>query len=249
MKNILYLVLLMTLSCNFQSKQSEKKQIKKTKEDAVTKKEAPNSKYYTTKDTVLICTEKGDTLKYTKQEYNTIVDKHPEFFEEYPNQPDQSYFNLNNSEEFSSEVGQDCYYVLYAYFLKQKNGNDKYAQQRKKLIDIYSNINTLFGTIQNGGSYFGHQEMRILGYAEYSIYLLPKEKNDIQKTYAISKQKNLYLKSLRQLIEDECYTLGKEKLERIKKLNEFVNELDKLITDHFYLRRAQEFQYEHYEFY
>ena len=55
------------------------------------------------------------------------------------------------------------------------------------------------------------------------------------------------------MIEDESKidfnTLGEDKIERNKKLNEFVNELDRLITDIFYLRRAQEFQYRHYEYY
>lgn len=212
-----------------------------------------NSKYYTHLDTILIVTEVGDTLKYAKTDFNNIVDKHTEFFEEYPKNPDQAYFNDNDKEEFGSEVGQDNYYVLYAYFLKQKNGVKEFAQQRQKLIDLYSNINSLFGHFEYGGTYFGHQRSRILGYAEYSIYLLPENNDNISKTYDITKQKELYIKSLRQLIEDEnkidFNTLGQEKVERTKKLNKIVDELDKLITDNFYLRRAQEFQYGHYEYY
>jgi hypothetical protein len=93
--------------------------------------------------------------------------------------------------------------------------------------------------------------MRILGYAEYSIYLLPKEKRDIQKTYNITEQKKLYIKSLRQLIKDESEIdfnrLGKQ--ERNKNLNQIVDEIDKLISDNFYLSRTQEFHYGHYEYY
>jgi hypothetical protein len=95
--------------------------------------------------------------------------------------------------------------------------------------------------------------MRVLGYAEYSIYLLPKAKKDISKTYSIKKQKAHYIESLRLLIEDESKidfkTSGIDKLELIQKLNKIVVELDKLITDNFYLRRTQEFQYVHYEYY
>ncbi|MBL0153394.1 MAG: hypothetical protein IPP93_07885 [Chitinophagaceae bacterium] len=54
-----------------------------------------------------------------------------------------------------------------------------------------------------GGTYFTHQWGRILGYAEYSVYLLPKKASDIRKSYDITKQKELYIKSLRQLIDDE----------------------------------------------
>ena len=212
-----------------------------------------NSKHHTKSDTVYISTEIGETLKFDKASFNRIVTNHPEFFTEYPNNPDQLHFNGNDKEEFGSEVGQDIYYVLYAYFLKQRNGEQEYQFQRNKLIDIYSKINSIFGYLQYGGTYFGHQKSRILGYAEYSIFLLPKTEKDISKTYDIKEQKELYIKSLRKLIEDESsidfYSLGEEKKVRTKKLNEFVTELDNLITDIFYLRRAQEFQYGHYEYY
>jgi len=252
MKQTIYILTITIglLSCNNQLKQVDKTTIAIT--DAKTSK-VDISKYYTQQDIILITTEFGDTLKYTKAEFNNIADKHTEFFKENPDNPNQAYFNNNNKQEFGSEVGQDNYYVLYAYFLKQKNGVKEFAHQRQKLIDIYSNINSLFRYFEYGGTYFGHQSRRILGYAEYSIYLLPKTKDDISKTYDITTQKELYIKSLRQLIEDESKidfnTFGQEKIERTKKLNKIVDELDKLITDNFYLRRAQEFQYVHYECY
>jgi len=244
---------LATLSCNSQSKQADKTIVEDTKKQVVTIPKTDNSKYHTTKDTILITTEIDETLKYSKVDFNNIVDNHLEFFEKYPNNPDQAYFN-NNEGFGGSEVGQDEYYIMYAYFLKQINGVKEFAKQRQKLIDIYSNINSLFGHFEYGGTYFGHQYRRILGYAEYSIYLLPKNKEDIEKTYDITKQKELYIKALRQLINDESKidyeTLGKEKkVERTKELNKIVDDLEKLINDNFYLRRAQEFHYGHYEYY
>lgn len=238
------------LSCNNQPKQVDNTTFAIT-DTKISKLD--NSKYYTQQDTISIATEKnGDSLKYSKEEFNNIVNNHPEFFEEYPNNPDQTYYDGNDKEEFGSEVGQDFYYILYANFLKQKNGAQEFAQQRQKLIDIYSNINSLFGHFEYGGTYFGHQRSRILGYAEYSIYLLSKNKDDFTKTYDITIQKQLYIKSLRQLIEDESKidfnTLEQEKIDRTIELNKIVDELDKLITDNFYLRRAQEFHYGHYEY-
>jgi len=208
MKNILYILFLMTLSCNNHSNQTDKTTIEKN-----TLKD--NSKYYTIQDTVVIATEIGDTLKYAKAKFNDIIEKHPEFFEEYPDDPDKAYFcsNFKDGYDFDCEVGRDEYYTLYAYFLKQRNGDEKFASQRQKLINIYSNINSLFGHLQYGGTYFEHQDSRILGYAEYSIYLISEIK--IEKTYDITKQKELYIKSLRQLIEDESKidfeTLDKDK--------------------------------------
>ncbi len=203
MKEILCILILSTLSCNSQVKLANKTTTTDTIKQVATILKTSNSKYYTTKDTLIITTEIGDTLQYYKNDFNKIVDKHSEFFEDYPDNPDQAYFNANDQEEFGSEVGQDGYYVLYAYFLKQRNGVKEFVKQRQKLIDIYSNINSLFGYFEYGGTYFGHQSRRILGYAEYSIYLLPKTKDNISKTYDITKQKEFYIKSLRQLIKDE----------------------------------------------
>ncbi len=250
MKIYILIITIGLLSCNNQQKQLDNSSVN-TLENKISKVDI--SKYITHLDTILIATEIGDTLKYTKTEFNKIVNTHPEFFEEYPANPDQTYSKDNDKEEFNSEFGQDAYFALYAYFLKQKNGVEKHAHQRRKLINIYSNINSMFRQFENGGTYFDHQKMRILGYAEYSIYLLPKAKKVISKTYSIKKQKANYIKSLQQLIEDEnkidFKTLGINKIKRIKKLNKIVDELDKLITDNFYLRRTQGFQYGHYEYY
>ncbi len=254
MKTLYGLVILTISSCNNHPMRADEKLVTDTTRTATTETyKTKNSKYYSNQDSIRIETQARDTLIYAKADFNAIVNKHPEFFQTDPEHPDMAYHNNSDVGEFGSEVGQDCYYILYAYFLKQKNGNEEYAQQRKKLIEIYSIINSLFGHFQNGGTFFGHQGSRILGYAEYSIYLLPKSKQDIEKTYDISRQKEFYIKSLRQLIADESKidfnTMGKDKAERNKALYNIVDELNKLITDIFYLRRAQEFQYSHYEYY
>ncbi len=226
-------------------------------EDSYTKKanskENRLSKYYIQTDSLIIHTEIGETARFSKKEINEIISNHHEFFDEFVRNPDLTYHKYGDVVDFGSEVGQDAYYLLYAYFLKQKNGTKKYASQRMRLINIYSKINSLFQKFQYGGTYFGHQHIRILGYAEYAIYIMPKEGELIDKKYNINQQKALYIKSLRQLIRDENQfdfdTPPKEKPERLKELDQIVDELDKLITNLFYLRRAQEFQYSNYEYY
>jgi hypothetical protein len=258
MKKIYCLAFFIALSCTNKPKETEKTEEAKQKvsadtiETTIQTEKKGNPKYYTKLDTIAIPVE-IDTMRYVKADFNRIIDEHPELYQEFPAHPDLLYYSLTNSGDFSSEVGQDNYYILYAYFLKQKNGEKKYAKQRKKLIDIFSNINSLFRQLQYGGTYFAHKYPRILGYAEYSVYRLPKEDDIVEKTYDISKQKLLYIKSLRQLIADESKidfeSLGKEKMERTNKLNELVDELDILITNLFYLREAQDFQYSHYKYY
>lgn len=188
MKQTIYILTITIglLGCNNQPKQVDKTAVANTDTKTI---KIDNSQYYTQQDTILIATEIGDTLRFAKSDFNIIVDEHPELFQEFPEHPDKLYYRFVNRVDFGSEQGQDVYYALYAYFLKQKNGVEKYAQQRKNLIEIYSRINSLFGHFQYGGTYFGHQQMRILGYAEYSIHLFPKKKNELEKTYDITKQK------------------------------------------------------------
>ncbi len=208
----------------------------------------------TDEDSIVISTYYLDTIKYSKKSLDTIKSNHPEFTEDYFRNPDDIYFCKGEGGGFSSEVGRDEYYLLYAHFLREKNGKKKYEERRKKLIDIYLNINSLFARFQYGGTYFGHQIPRILGYAEYSISIYKYEEEfPREKSYDITLQKTLYIQSLRQLVRDEnsidFNTLGSKKIERLKELNTAVDEIDAAITDIFYLRRAQEFHYSKYEYY
>ena len=83
-------------------------------------KDTINSNHYTKQDSVVYITDRNDTAVYKKDQFNQIVKNHPEFFSEYFNEPDNFYQCLNNDNEFSSEAGQDEYFILYSYFLKQK---------------------------------------------------------------------------------------------------------------------------------
>jgi len=212
-----------------------------------------SSEYLTELDSVIYITGRGDTCSWKKKEYNNIINKHPEFFEDYPSDPELSY-NLNfDFEKFGSEVGKDHYFIIYAHFLQMKNEGNQLKKERSNLIEIYTLINSIFQRLQYGGTYFGHQYGRILGLAEYSLHYMPKSKTDFEKTYDISKQKELYINSLRQLILDESsvdyLTLGEQKITRLKELNNKIDNLDVLISNIFYLRMAQELQYNSYIYY
>ncbi len=250
MKNLLCILILMSLGCNNQATQT----VNATDKDSTGKffSKTDNSKYYTTKDSVQI-TDVWDTITYTKQAFNQIIDEHPEFFNDVPQHPDLLYYSLGKGTQFSSELGQDAYCVLYAYFLRQKNGEQKYAEIRNKIAAIYTNINLLFNDFQHGGPYFYHQNARISAYAEFTVYQHAENPDGFGKTYNISRQKELYLHSLRQLIADESSidfeTARAEKPNRIKSANKKVDKLDSLITDNFYLRKAQAYHSDHYQYY
>ena len=221
------------------------------------------SKYYTNKPIIKITTLNHDTLTFTKSEFNQIIDSLPCLYQDYILDPDINYYNRTNSKtflnkegdpymSFTSEAGQDDYYILYAYFLKQKTGEQKYVSRRAKLTNIYNTINSIFFRLNDGGTYYGHQYRRISGYVEYSIYWYSKREDFFTKSYNIKAQKQLYLNSIRQLIKDELpinggYEWGHTyRIQKEKELNELVDTLDKLIDDLFYLKRAQAFQYSNY---
>jgi hypothetical protein len=73
---------------------------------------------------------------------------------------------------------------------------------------------------------------------------------DFYRTYDIAKQKEHYIKSLRQRIADESeidFNIeGQRKIERTKEINKIVEELDRLIINDFYLKQAQRFHHAHY---
>lgn len=247
-----YLFILLFLSCSTPPAQ-KKTAILADTTTGLSKDKAGRSGYHTTQDSVLIYAGPDDTFELSKKEFNDVVDNHPELYSKDVGDPDATYA-LSNAEKqpvFNSEAGQDEYYLLYAYFLKQKNGIAKYAAQRRKLIAIYATLNTIYGFLNYGGTYYGHQGSRIMGYAEYSIYLFSWSKDYYQRSYDITKQKAHYIAGLRQLVLDEekidNNTLpGKEKEERRRELYKEINTLNNLITDYFYLRRAQSFEHEHY---
>lgn len=195
-------------------------------------------------DVFIIDPVEHDTIgQYSKDELNKVPDDF-----RYAEEPDISY-SCNIQAPFNSEAGQDDYYVIYAHLLKKQTGEDKYVGRRDTLIRIYRTINSLFGRLNYGGTFFGHQYKRILGYAEYAVYCYSQETQPILP-YDIKKLKELYIQSLRLIIKDGLNIepiIEKEVLaEREHTLNQFATELDSLITDNFYLQRAQEFHYRYY---
>jgi len=263
MKYIFYLSLFLCLtSCKEGSREAEGKiDSLNTNPDTISSQATKGSiddkpvpgKYHTNLDSVMITTENSDTLIYSNAEFNEIVDYFPSFYNEYWADPDLKYYSDRNNKRFmlfNSEAGQDNYYILYAYFLKKKTGGKKFADRRKNLITIFQDINSIYGMLNYGGTYFGHQHTRILGYAEYSIYRFIK-RDSAENAFDLKKQKELYIESLRQIIRDKesinQEANDKEKSERIKNLNKIVDEISNRITDYFYLEEARSFQFGHYK--
>ena len=165
--------------------------------------------YHTKLDTVHIKTgiiEYDGTemiLSYGKYDYNEMIDNHPEFVKDWTYNVKQAY-HKHGGMQFVGEAGEDFYHLVYAHFMKKKNENKKIESEREALIEIFREINDMHGSIQ-GGTWFGHQYMRIMGIVEDELeeMLYRKERYDSKEKYSITKQKALFIASLRQFCEDE----------------------------------------------
>lgn len=210
-------------------------------------------KYYTTKDSVLLASFEEDIVYVLKDNFNDVVSKHPEFFKEYPQDPDRTY-TKNTDEQFISEVGQDDYYLFYAYFLRNINEmykiDDDFNYQRNKIMIIYTRLNRIFSLLDGGGPSYMHLYRRTFGEAEYAVYLYALTRKDFTVKYYITKQKDFFKQTLQQIVTDRLENTfdihETEKPELKKELFTLINEIDAQITNAFYLTQAQQFYYDNY---
>jgi len=224
-----------------------------------TDKRIDKSRLYYQGDSLTIVSGNNDTLIYSTVDFNEIVDNFPTLYEENPKHPDLSYAESGYFKDivtnkgtqkhisFASELGQDEYFILYAYFLKKKNSGEQLDSQRNRLLSIYQNINTIYALLSNGGTFFGHQASRIPAYVEFALNQYKRDHNYYDKVDSVEKQKRLYLLLFRQTLYDENEAY--HELQDESKLQRYENHLeilDSLITDNFYLKKAKEFQYSNY---
>jgi hypothetical protein len=208
------------------------------------------------KDTIFLNHDKGDSFWLTRSHLKYLLKKYPELGDtSIVLGPDETYAicigraksDPCNPNEFDCEVCRDFFFKLYAYILKQHNGDKNYRGKRDTLTRLYNNIVKIY-QISNGGG-IGHMYRRISGYSEYAIYR-GMDNEYYQRTYDISRQKQLYISSLKQLINDELRStygiLEKDKPGLKKQLFETVRHIDGLITNFYYLKMTQEFQYSNY---
>lgn len=215
-----------------------------------------DSSFFTKADSIFIRWPGLDTLAYSKDDFNDIVANFPELYSSDPMDPDLTYYRMTGSYQgdgpsFSSEAGQDEYYRLYAYFLQKKDTVLRLRGYRDTVGRIFASINSLFAQLNHGGTYYGHQEERITGYTEYTVYLFSRNTADYQKGYPIQAQKTRFIDLLQQQIADEISVDTElsphEKAARKRALLDIVGKMDGLITCYFYLTKARAFLYEHYD--
>jgi hypothetical protein len=152
-------------------------------------------KAYHLKDSISIHSHSiGDTFKFSKAEFKSILENHPEINLHPPLHPEIAY--QNNDKGFDSETGQDVYFTIYAHNLEKHNHNKE--QFRTRLIEAFHKVKNIHGLYKRGGSFFGHQKARITAYAEFDVYSYRKRKPTLED---LKKNKTKYIDSLKVCFE------------------------------------------------
>lgn len=182
-------------------------------------------------------------LKSNKNEFLSPDLVYENFIKYKPKENEVDY-----SSDFASEAGQDDFFILYSYFLKEINGKDKFASLRDTISLLYNTINSLNSQLNYGGTMYGHKTSRIYGYTEYSIYKFRKNKNQYND---FKNKKTAFIKNLKKFILNEeknnDITTGEENIEMRKyELMKIVSKIESLITNKFLLNEAKNFQEMYY---
>jgi hypothetical protein len=203
-------------------------------------------KAYHLKDSISIHSHSiRDTFKFSKVEFKSILENHPEINLHPPLHPEIAY--QNNNKGFNSETGQDVYFTIYAHYL-EKNNRDA-EQFRTKLIEAFHKVNSIHGVYKRGGSFFGHQKARIAAYAEFSVFNYRDKKPTYEdfkknKTKYIDSLKINFEKGIKKLIK----TPEKTKTMLLKEINLEISQLEKLIEDDIILEAIRNFEQRHYNY-
>jgi hypothetical protein len=251
------IVLLAAYACSTKPKTTESTAVV-TKPAVVNPPRSDKSKYYTKMDSINI-----EGVMISKDEFNAIIDSFPSLYRENPTDPMSEYHGTTDSQYmlepdadksfmgFDSEVGKDFYVFLYTYFLKQKNGVEKYAIQRKRLIDICLKINDIFDILSGGGTFYSHMQGRLYGDVEYAVYQFSLATMDTTSSAVYTVNKAKFIESLRKSIEDgyaiDPYQKKEDQLEVKRKANRIVDSISRLINNNFYLIQARQFREKNYD--
>lgn len=185
-------------------------------------------------------------LVYTHNELQGILNRNQSFTDEYPPNPDDAYAKMQchatqEDAGFNSEAGQDEYYLVYSYVLKRRDTT--YNPRRERLLKLYRAVNEIYGDLQHGGTYFGHQYNRIPAYVEYDLIRIKAGDSSLNYTNT----KLAYLNMLKAEIKTKLSADVDMDPETAKVLPKKADELGLLMKDYTDLRLVRKFQYSNYK--
>nr|WP_295870598.1 hypothetical protein [uncultured Chitinophaga sp.] len=196
----------------------------------------------------MLTTVNHDTLRLNKEVYNTVADYFPALISGlYVVHPDVLYLSRTGfAEVFECETGRDYFCEVYYFFTMQRKEAAAQHAVMKQLRQLFTAINTLENRQHCGGTYFAHRDARLSAYAAYAAAYYAAYQTNNQ--YDISRQKRHYIAMLRQMIADEKAGWDDCPNSEHPTFAELLTDIDKLITNKFYLQQCLTFQYDGYDF-
>jgi len=180
--------------------------------------------------------------KYSNQDFQSILRNFPSLQDEkkYIVKPDKAYEQYMSSPftySFGSEAGEDEFCIFYTYLLRNKIKNNN-IEKRDLLIKLYRKINEFHHVLSFGGTFYGHQYIRLVAYAEYSSrYYEPMDYYD-----DFTFHHNRYFKHLYDLVGNTLKELPESEKEGMEeKLKSLIAEIRKLTMERYYFHCAVNF--------
>ena len=158
-------------------------------------------------------------------------------------------FQAFKKSKFQSESEQDEFYIHYADSLKKNNGYNN-PELREKMIKAFIAVNELHSRLNYGGTFYGHQNKRLLAEVEYSISKKQDERNS-KNSFLLKKKE--YLKNWINYIEkkenenvyNQIDTIGAKK--RAKELEIILDKIQTSISNQFILDEVINFESQYYK--
>ena len=245
---ILFLLAIIGLSCKDSSSKQDASLINQD-----TKAEQQFDLFDTTTNQIHFITL-VDTIKFNENFINQLRKEFPEIEEVSKLLPPYKVYKLcsnkiktNKQKQlwsyFENHEGENNFLFVYAYLFKKKNFNPDYTIIRQDLIELLQLKNKFNSIMYPAEKYHKRKSIRIYADVEYEIQFLIKENININ-TIPIEYNKKQYLNDLKSLVDE----VGADKRNRIpdvatwkQELLDLIEELEPLLTNHYYLKRCVEF--------
>lgn len=204
--------------------------------------------FYTQLDTLNL-----NGQKFSKKDFNAIVDNFPRLYQDEVLHPDSLYkidsplnrdfIDLDGQKQnisFDSDAGQYRYFALYAYFLTKKNKGTRFEYLRNHLTQSYDAINTIFERLNRGGTLYIHQSSCVPAYVAYDVYFINNSERLPEFTKKTRAERWEFIYDLKQQIKDESEMADMTYAED-GKIEDLVNKLNDEIVNDYVLYKVKKF--------
>ncbi|MDP3313718.1 hypothetical protein [Lutibacter sp.] len=253
MQKLIYLlVLIVGLSCQDRTVKDKDSEIilkNLSEKESFSKNDSIDS------DDIILVINNLDTVWFYRTDLHFIEKEFPEITSQFQIlHPDIAYSKSRNDngssqkneyfkENFSSLAGQDYYYRLYAYYLKNRNKSSVYQNESNTLNNLLILLNDFMSIKAGGGSYYAHRYARIPAYVEFEVYKLNSTSHFLTQLNMKKKKEFIKMLKIKEKINEEIAfeLVGLTRQEIRDELANIILTIDKLIINDFYLNRCLNF--------